>query len=914
MYRYRASSQKDAFMKNISTYSCIILAFLFLTFSAGAQDSLLVTVAGNGLSGFSGDGGPATNAKIGQALGACVDNFGNIYIADYDNRRIRKVDPSGIITTIAGGGSSTADGVPATSASLVLNASGTMTLDPAGNLVFMDGGRIRKLDFSTSTITTIAGLISSGYSGDGAPATAAQFNSPGGLCYDASGNLLIGDQFNNRVRKINTSGIITTIAGTGTTGAIGDGGPATDASLHYPCGICIDPIGNIYVADVYHNLIRKISPTGIISTVAGGGHGGDGGPATDASFNEPSNVCLDYYGNLYIADFHSSRIRKVTPTGIISTFAGGGLSLASGVPATAASFSDTWGVSIDNADNIYISDRHHNRICRVNGMGVPTVATDSFVVSIANTCAGMRFRIISNTWHSGLNVKSYLGNGQVSDTFLIASGVHGVAELNSDYGTGNYTIKHVLYDGSSPIDSITYNRIFATCQNIDIAFYYDANGNCMRDTGEYSTHSPIMVTVDSVGISIDTLTATSGLHYRAYGTPGSVYTFRALPTTSGLSLCGSGVITDTIPIAGTNAPKQVGLSCGTSGRFDLRVFPSFRAGVHLFGGTIMVDNTYCVPQSATVSMEMSPTYNTNLHFTPTPTSLVGNTVTWDAGTLSSLNGSPLLIRADMEKAASATPAYGDIVETNYSISPISGDENPGDNTNIRIDTVKSGYDPNDIAVSPKGCLLPDQRTLQYTIRFENTGNDTAFNIFVLDTLPPMLNPKSMKILAASAEMYTSVLKWAGRSIVKFDFPYINLLDSSHHGYCNGMVVFTIDVKDGFPAGTTIPNSAGIYFDYNPVVLTNTETNIIGCETSAVGLLDKKQVNIFPNPTRGELTIQSDDMLLNSLNISNCMGQVVVHELVTSPETRIDISQLPTGVYTIALQGNDIRIVRKLVKM
>ncbi len=879
------------------TLFALLMIIMSMPLTVIAQSGTLITIAGNGTSGFSGDGGVATAAKIGQALMVTVDGVGNIYIADADNSRIRKVTPSGIISTVA------------------TVTAGAMTTDAFGDVYFVAGNLIQKLTVSTGGITTVAGTGVGGYSGDGGPATSATLNAPHGICFDRVGNLYIGDEGNYRVRKVSTSGIITTYAGNGTSGFSGDGGPATAARLQSPDGLCVDVTGNMYIADRYNYRIRKIDPSGVITTYAGSGASGftgDGGPASASRLFEPSYVCSDAYSNLYIADFHNSRIRKVTPAGIISTFAGGGASTASGVPATSASFSDTWGVAIDWNDNIYIPDRFHYRICRVDGYGVPTVSADSFFVTINNSCTGMNFRVVSNNWSAGQHVITYFGNGHFADTVLTAYGSRGMANMFRPYSTGTYSVKHVLYNGTTAIDSVSYTRNFSECQNFGVQFYYDANGNCIKDGAEIYMAMPLTVKVDSAGIAIDTIPSTSGLFYTAYGGAGTVYRFTVISSPPGTVVCGT--IIDTINSVGSSNVKQLGFSCTSTTSFDLRLFPSFRAGPHHFGGTIIADNLYCLPQTATLTMQLSPTYNTSLGFSPPATTISGDFITWNIGALSSVM-TPVVIHADMEKAVGARPAFGDTVMTRYTINPISGDDNPADNAIIRVDTVQSGYDPNDIAVTPGGCLTSIDSTLQYTIHFENTGNDTAFNIYVLDTLPSSLDAKSIRIVTASATMFTSVIKSGGYNIVKFDFPAINLLDSSHHGYSDGMVIFKVNVRSGLPGGTPVNNRAGIYFDYNPVVLTNTAENVVGCVVTSAENVQGGGVTLRPNPTSDILAVETgNSSLYTSLSINNAMGQRLIEYPVRASQTNLDVSMLPPGLYYLTLKGEQGNVVKKFVKL
>ena len=325
--------------------------------------NLITTVAGGGW-GYSGDGGPATNAGL-EPFGVASDAAGNFYIADDGNARIRKVDTNGIITTVAGNGWSGygGDGGAATNASLQFPMG--HAVDAAGNLFIADkiNDRIRKVA-TNGIITTIAGngalAPSAGaFAGDGGPATNASLYYPEGVAVDSQGNVYIADLNNNVVRKVDTNGIITTFAGGGTNG-LGDGGPAINAGLWNPAAVAVDARGNLYITDQSHYRIRKVDTNGIITTVAGdGGYGtyaGDGGPAIEASLDDPFGIALDAAGNLFIADSGDNRVRRVDTNGIITTVVGNGNSGYSSGPgsATTASLSSPSGVAVDAFDNLYI--------------------------------------------------------------------------------------------------------------------------------------------------------------------------------------------------------------------------------------------------------------------------------------------------------------------------------------------------------------------------------------------------------------------------------------------------------------------------------------------------------------------------------------------------------------------------------
>jgi trimeric autotransporter adhesin len=339
---------------------------------------IITTVAGTGSSGSSGDGGPATSAQLLFPYGAAVDSAGNLFIADSDNHRIRKVSTSGIITTVAGTGSAGFSGNGGQATSAQLYYPDWIVVDSAGNLYIADSYNscIRKVSAS-GIITTVAGTGSSdGYSGDGGPATSAELYWPEGVALDSAGNLFIADSGNSCIRKVSTSGIISTVAGTGSSiGYSGDGGQATSAQFNYPYGVNVDSAGNLFIVDTWNNRIRKVSTSGIITTVAGNGsfgYGGDGGPATSAQINSSYGVAVDSAGNLFIADTYNERIRKVSTSGIIATVAGNG-SLGysgDGGQAAAAELDNPYGVAVDSAGNLFIADTYNHRIRKVSASGI----------------------------------------------------------------------------------------------------------------------------------------------------------------------------------------------------------------------------------------------------------------------------------------------------------------------------------------------------------------------------------------------------------------------------------------------------------------------------------------------------------------------------------------------------------------
>jgi sugar lactone lactonase YvrE len=376
------------------------------------SNQIITTVAGTGVSGYSGDGGSAADAELGLPEGVAADSSGNFYIADSSDDVVRKVDAAGIITTIAGNGvpGYSGDGGPAADAQLddVVG----VAADSSGNIFIADwlDSVVRKVNAS-GIITTAAGNGTAGYSGDGGPAADAELSGPIGVAVDSSGNLYIADSDDAVVRKVGVNGVITTVAGDGIDGYSGDGGPATAAEIGGLAGLAVDTSGNLYIsagnfattlgifyppaAAANNGVVRKVSASGIIRTVAGNGQpgfSGDGGPATAAELSAPAGLAANSSGNLYIADEAKGVIREVTANGIIMTVAGSGNPIHPGVlphalgdggPATSAELSEPNGLSIGSSGNFYIADAGNFKIREVGSISASVSQTSSGILGPA---------------------------------------------------------------------------------------------------------------------------------------------------------------------------------------------------------------------------------------------------------------------------------------------------------------------------------------------------------------------------------------------------------------------------------------------------------------------------------------------------------------------------------------------------
>jgi len=364
------------------------VALLVVALAASVAPASALAVSGTdtlstiaGISpGYSGDGGQATSARLDGPDGVAVDAAGSVYVADDNNHRVRKISPAGVITTVAGTGLNGYSGEgQATSARL--NRPLDVEVDAVGNVFVVDhlNHRVRKIS-PAGVITTVAGTGLNGNTGDGGPATAAQLSYPRGVALDADGNLLIADAGNHRIRRVDSSGTITTVAGSGLAGSSGDGGPATVAELRDPYDVATDDAGNLYVADTGNHKVRKVDVNGVITTFAGtgvAGFSGDG-QAVAAHLNEPVRVAVDAAGDVYIADSNNLRIRKVTPGGVMTTVAGTGVAGSSGDggQAAAAQLNEPAGLDVRSDGSLVFTDFWNGRVRAIQNAR-PTAAFDA---------------------------------------------------------------------------------------------------------------------------------------------------------------------------------------------------------------------------------------------------------------------------------------------------------------------------------------------------------------------------------------------------------------------------------------------------------------------------------------------------------------------------------------------------------
>jgi len=533
--------------------------------------------------------------------------------------------------------------------------------------------------------------------------------------------------------------------------------------------------------------------------------------------------------------------------------------------------------------------------------------------SVNDSCGmGSMFYTTSDTAGSPLKLEVSYGDGTTDTTAAYLYGAYGYYYPYHTYTTaGSFTVKEVLLNGSIRVDSVMFSYSYTPCEYLYGNIYLDNNSNCIFDAGDSWIFTPVSIEVDSSGVVMDTITSWWGFCYPAHSFT-ATYTFKLL------SLAPAG-LTATCPsthtFTATAAPYwthagDFGFQCSTSTSFDVSLETYHWKGTNHGGIMGLAQNSSCSSKTGTVTLTLDSKYTISASW-PTGGTVSGNTVTW------SYTGLAAGAYQWYEVYGSASPglSIGDVVASSYRITPVTGDVDTTNNSGSYSDTVKGPWDPNEKSVYPQGNVKAGTR-LTYSIGFENTGNAPAKNIHILDTLSANLDAKSMQVIASSAPVNIVKTKdpTTGRTIVKFDFANINLLDSTHHGQADGFVTFAINTKTGLSTGTAIDNRAGIYFDFNKVVMTNTVENKIGIPASVSTLSNVPIVTMYPNPVNDMLNIKMTQNEYNSVQIINTLGQVVIQQSLNSTTTQINVKLLVPGTYYIILKGDAGTKVQQMQKL
>ena len=532
----------------------ILISLCFINSVSGQT---IIRIAGNGSISDGGNGGPALKAGINSPFNVAYDYKGNLYIADYNGITVRKVNTSGIISIFAGNGhyGHTGDGGPATAAEI--NDAVGLACDSKGNVyVCGDYGYVRKID-TNGIITTFAGNGNTyGFCGGNIPATAACINYPTGIAFDKKGNCYISDEDNDNVVKVDTSGILTLFAGNGHGGYSGDGGPATAAEFWDPRAVAADSKGNIYVADQFSEAVRMIDTAGIIHTFIGSGHfgySGDGGPATSAEIGDPTGLTVDACNNVYVSDLYYNVVRVVDDSGIIRTISGQGSSLADSIPADSAALDDPEGLCIDLTGNLVMaqaqeydvekiiglqcsvwgSTKEINLKCAYFGTGTAIITatggmvpyTYSWSPSISTTDSA--FGLSPGTYVvkvTDANKYSFIDTIVITQPAVLALNRGSSADTNGCIGSAWV----VPNGGTSP-----YNYLWTSGQTTDTITNQCLGIYCCTVTDKQGCSNVVCIDITQTGIS--TIVNNSSLNI--YPNPSNgVFTFQASIVTSQLSV------------------------------------------------------------------------------------------------------------------------------------------------------------------------------------------------------------------------------------------------------------------------------------------------------------------------------------------------------------------------------------------
>ncbi len=815
-------------MKKLLCICSVVLAFCFTEISKAQQ---IITIAGNNrLTGYSGDGGPATAAEININTfysGVAFDNSGNTFFVDGANNVIRKINSSGIISTYAG----------------IYNVSG--------------------------------------YYGDGGPATAAEFSGPCSIAADYKGNIYIADEYNDVIRKVNSSGVISTVAGNNASsyGYSGDGGPATNAELNYPMSVAADSAGDIYIADERNFIIRKVNTTGIITTAAGtplaGGYSGDGGPATAAELNGSIfYVSNDTKGNFYIVDCDNFRFREVNTSGVITTIAGNGVQgiAGSGGPATAASFQSLGGLAVDSAGNIWLS---------VGQSEVDEVVKSSGIV---NTIIGAH------------NLGGYYGDG--GPAFL--------AEV--DFPEGIAFDKHWNLVMPDPIS----NDIREINNAMKVIFgytYYDYWNNC--DYNGSPMYTNVKMELITPTDTLSNISDENSLYW--FCVPKGTYTvvFDSTYNSGYKVICPS---SHRITVTAPADTVVMGFSCpGTS--FDLAGNLSLCIDTPLTNSSTAtisacIFNNYCALTSGTLNLIIDTNIKVTSWVAPSAPSIIGDTMKWNFSNLSvSFNQNQCVSVTGIVKDSLAI-ATGDSNYVTMYLTPVSGDTAPSNNLvtywvkKYPRNCVGLPYDPNNKSVYPEGNINSAQK-LDYTIEFQNTGNATATNVIIYDTLSPYVDITTLSVKSSSFPLTTRII---GNNIVEFIFSSIYLPDSTGNQIgSKGNVMYSIMPNPNLPNGTRITNKAGIYFDANPEIQTNTTLNTIdtAIHTGVAALAANTQHFIcFPNPFTTTTTVLFNTHEKHYLEVDDLTGRKLKWIECSGTQYSLSMEGLSQGIYFLRAFDNN----------
>ena len=865
--------------------------------------------------GFSGDGGPATAALLFTPYGVAVDPTGKVYIADNFNNCIRIVNTNGIINTFAGIGSQTnhgssGDGGPATAARLY-NPTG-VAVDAVGNVYIADSynWKIRKVNTS-GIISTIAGNGTTSFGADGCQATATGFNTCYGVAVDAIGNIYIPDYDNQRVRKVNTSGIITTIAGTGTSGFSGDGGPSTAAQLNSPIGVGVDNIGNVYIVDQINQRIRVINTSGIISTIAGDGvqgYSGDGGVGSNAGLYHPYGVAADTEGNIYIADQNSQRVRKVTYCASPIT-----LNIISGIDTICTGASTTLKVNVSGASS-YTWSANAGSVVGDSVTISPTNTTTYSVTSINGGCIATKtLMVIVNT--TTLNA--------TSNPYSVCIGSSKILSVS---GANSYT-----WSASSTLSNLTIANPIANPTTTTI---YTVTG-----TNACGVIAPLTITLNVN--PTPTLTVLGGGPYsQTVCSGGSISAINFSITPSGIEQWG-------------NDNYMIGLSASNYGNIAGYTAPTVtiqQVGIITVNG--IVSGTGCMSTNLIYTITINPLPGiTTPTITPAVCGLNNGTITGAIGTGGSGNysyswtgGPPFGSSSSYTNGAGTYPLTvednitGCVYSRNFAISNVGAPTPPV----VAISPTLACVGNNIIVSAPP--------TIDTTYNWtESDGNMGTGNTYTITDIPSLPNPYLISVTstymgcvgaANTFSISVSPVPTVSFNIVPDITPHVwdlypyysaNVTSTTwywgdgtntiglypSHTY-SGAGTYNICVVAADAAGCTATFclTDSIYrmannSSYSNMVYINVDSS--STHTTGINMIASRndELNIYPNPNNGSFVIETNNTTTKTLQVYDVNGKLVLTQTING-KTTVDASSLNEGVYNISLLSNEGVVNKRLV--
>lgn len=894
---------------------------------------IITTVVGSTTSGagFSGDAGLATAAQLSQPTELTFDSAGNLYILDSFNGRVRKVDVSGIITTVAGNGT----GLDAGDGGLAVNASfagmDAIAVDGLGNLYIGGTSTIRKVDLS-GIVSTIAGIPTingnggyAGYSGDGGLASAATVNAVSCIVFDVSGNLIFTEYNNHTLRQINTSGIISTIAGNGTAGFFGDGSIPSMAKFQNPTGVCVDPTGNLFIGDTWNYRIRKLDylatpvcPTSIsISKIIG-----SNGFATINSSISPSIGTPTYLGELTGDPIFNPMITVNYNNALGTydhTFPGNGIY---NIEITSVDTISGYYCSVTNTDTILITNS-----------STPRSFGRRFEIFDPSFCnAGTPYFKDSTIFQYGYGqpnpsslytITTNWGNGDISvDTVTATNQINITSSTTSYNSPGTYTVQSIISGGGVPNDTLITSVNVIPCGDLQGVLYHDVNNNCSYNSENFVQQSIPLKASDGVNTY---LTWSSGGSYAFSNIPVGTYTLEVLTNSSGFSVtCANSLPHSTTVLVSQTTFEMLPLNC--TGGFDIAV-----SDISLWNGFtpgqydnvlphVGINNGTCdfvIPGEVRMVLTPCIQYQVGGTYTNAPDLIIpavtGDTLVWYVSDLNNI-GTYNYWDYGVLVSTCTTAVVGDTACITMMALPTGGDINPSNNIYTECFVIGVSYDPNYKEVSPKGSgtegyILATTPELTYTLNFQNTGTAPALNIYLLDTISTNLDLYSIEIISSSHAVKPFLLPGG---VMKFQFTNINLPDStSDEAHSHGYVKYKINMKPGLAPGTEIKNTAYIYFDYNEPVATNTTVNTIELNT-AIDEFINNNVAIYPNPATNKITVRLDNNFPSTILITDILGKEIRNTRTNNKQTEIDVESLENGIYFITVVQNSTIISKKVI--